>query len=121
MLTTPLTDANFCKNKTAIVHIAQNPAPHNFLSFLTGSILKDAKGSQGGSRHDSNNCEKDGEGGNQGTGAVAVRGTIAVACGCSAAACPWVHRVAVVRGAPGEEWGNGEVSKKQTCIRLGVW
>ena len=65
----------------------------SFLPLLTGSILKDAKGSQAGSRHDSNNCEKDGEGGNQGTGAVVVCGATAVACGCSAsaAACPWVH------------------------------
>ena len=109
------------KQQLCTLHKIQHHIIFILLSFLTGSILKDAKGSQGGSRHDSNNCEKDGEGGNQGTGAVAVRGTIAVACGCSAAACPWVHRVAVVRGAPGEEWGNGEVSKKQTCIRLGVW
>ena len=91
------------KQQLCTLHKIQHHIIFIFLSFLTGSILKDAKGSQGGSRHDSNNCEKDGEGGNQGTGAVAVCGAAAVPCGCS----PWVHRVAVVRGAPGKEWGNG--------------
>ena len=53
--------------------------------LLTGRQLKDANGSQVGSCHDSDNCEKNGEGGHQGAGAA-----------------PGIHRVAVVGGAPGE-------------------
>merc|ERR1711973_365576 len=58
----------------------------SFLLLLTDRRLKDPSGSQAGSCHDSDNCEKDGEGGHQGAGAVPRS--------------PGIHRVAVVGGAP---------------------
>ena len=61
--------------------------------------MKDAKGSQAKSSHDSDDRKKDGEGGHQGAGAVPRS--------------PGIHRVAVVGGAPGEEWGYMRKKEKE--------